>query len=176
MKDERQRKKNARQHPVQLNLSMSGPQLSCGVLVQYGSTIQPFLLAFHFWFSEQQLGRWHDIEISYNKCLTFLFEGGLIKRGTICFWLNFQSRKWVTISLKPITNYRLNNVEVAKGALYCAKSLAWASYLPLYRQAIMRSGLVEESQVGLLLARISYTGYICAIAGTSSFTRFHFEA
>jgi len=41
---------------------------------------------------------------------------------------------------------RLNNVEVAKGALYCAKSLAWASYLPLYRQAILRSGLVEESQ------------------------------
>ena len=43
-------------------------------------------------------------------------------------------------------SYRLNNVEVAKGALYSAKSLAWASYLPLYRQAILRSGLVEESQ------------------------------
>ena len=51
---------------------------------------------------------------------------------------------------KTHANYRLNNVEVAKGALYCAKSLAWASYLPLYRQAILRSGLVEESQVGFL--------------------------
>ena len=35
--------------------------------------------------------------------------------------------------------------------MYSLKALAWASYLPLYRQCILRSGLIEEVQVHLLV-------------------------
>ena len=48
--------------------------------------------------------------------------------------------------------FRVNNCKVAKGAMYSLKALAWGSYLPYYRQSILRSGLVEEVQVsGCLL-------------------------
>ena len=43
--------------------------------------------------------------------------------------------------------FRVNNQIAAKGAMYSLKSLAWSSYLPYYRQSILRSGIVEEVQV-----------------------------
>ena len=62
----------------------------------------------------------------------------------------------VYVVLRAAVRYfRNNNVNVAKGAMYMLKGLAWSANLPLYRQCILRSGIAEESQVrgllGLLL-------------------------
>ena len=51
---------------------------------------------------------------------------------------------------------------MAKGALYCLKPLAWSSYLPFYRQSILRSGLVEEVQVLEYYENIKNTLHIIA--------------
>ena len=40
---------------------------------------------------------------------------------------------------------------MAKGAVWSMKGLIWANSLPLYQEAILRSGVAEEAQVGSLL-------------------------
>ena len=39
---------------------------------------------------------------------------------------------------------RVNNVDIAKGAMYACKALLFACHCPLYRPAILRSGIIEE--------------------------------
>ena len=40
---------------------------------------------------------------------------------------------------------------MAKGAVWSMKGLIWANSLPLYQEAILRSGVAEEAQVRILL-------------------------
>ena len=46
---------------------------------------------------------------------------------------------------------RWNNIPVAKGAVWSMKGLIWANSLPLYQEAMLRSGVAEEAQVRILL-------------------------
>ena len=46
-----------------------------------------------------------------------------------------------------ITVFRLNNVPVAKGCIWCLKGLLWSNSLPLYQEAILQSGIAEDIQV-----------------------------
>ena len=40
---------------------------------------------------------------------------------------------------------------MAKGAVWSMKGLIWANSLPLYQEAMLRSGVAEEAQVRILL-------------------------